>query len=69
MSGRDLCVTTATDLVSLYRKKQVSPLEVTRAVLAQIERVNPELNAYGTVRAAAAFEQAAPWAHWRPRVV
>jgi amidase len=45
----DLCFTPATELAALYRRRQVSPLEVTAAVLARIERVNPLLNAYCTV--------------------
>jgi amidase len=47
----DLCFTPATELSALYRRRQVSPLEVTDAVLAQIERVNPQLNAFVTVTA------------------
>jgi amidase len=47
----DLCFTPATELAGLYRRRKVSPLEVTDAVLAQIVRVNPELNAYVTVTA------------------
>ena len=45
----DLAFTPATELFGLYRRRKVSPLEVTQAVLAQIERVNPKLNAYCTV--------------------
>src|SRR6185503_4235907 len=45
----DLCWTPATELVSLIRRKKVSPLEVTRAVLERIDKVNPPLNAYCTV--------------------
>jgi amidase len=47
----DLCWTPATDLVSLIRRKKVSPLEVLRAVLERIDKVNPPLNAYCTVAA------------------
>lgn len=45
----DLCFTPATALARLIRQKKVSPVEVVRAVLARIERVNPRLNAYCTV--------------------
>ncbi|MBI2216764.1 MAG: amidase [Candidatus Rokubacteria bacterium] len=58
MSDLDLCFTPATELVSLYRRRKVSPLEVTRAVLAQIERVNPDVNAYCTVAADQALRAA-----------
>jgi amidase len=47
----DLCFTPATRLVALYRARTVSPLEVTRAVLARIERLNPPLTAFCTVAA------------------
>ncbi len=58
MTDRDLCFTPATELVALYRRRTVSPLEVTKAVLARIERVNPTLNAYCTVAADQALRAA-----------
>jgi amidase len=64
MTAADLCFTPAAALVRLFRRKTVSPLEVTRAVLDRIEAVNPLLNAYCTVatdsalRAARAAERA-----------
>ncbi len=58
MSDEELCFTTATELVGLVRRRKVSPLEVTRAVLARIERVNPALNAYCTVAAEQALAAA-----------
>ncbi len=58
MPDRDLCFTPATTLVDLYRRRKVSPLEVMRAVLARIERVNPPLNAYVTVAAEQALAAA-----------
>lgn len=42
----DLCSLSATDLVRCYAKKQLSPVEVVRAVLARIEKLNPLLNAF-----------------------
>jgi amidase len=47
----DLCFTPATRLARMIRRRSVSPLEITRAVLDRIERVNPRLNAYCTVAA------------------
>jgi amidase len=47
----DLCFTPATELVRLYARRSVSPLDVMKAVLARIDRVNPALNAYCTVAA------------------
>ncbi len=37
---------TAVELLAGYKKKAFSPVEVTRALLAQIERCNPAVNAY-----------------------
>jgi len=54
----DLCWTPATDLVSLIRRKKVSPLEVMHAVLERIDKVNPPLNAYCTVAAEQALAAA-----------
>ncbi|PYN96315.1 MAG: amidase [Candidatus Rokuibacteriota bacterium] len=54
----DLCFTPATRLAALIRQRKVSPLEVTQAVLAQIERVNPKVNAYCTVAAESALSDA-----------
>jgi aspartyl-tRNA(Asn)/glutamyl-tRNA(Gln) amidotransferase subunit A len=42
----DLCSLSATDLLRCYSKKQLSPVEVTRAVLERIEKLNPILNAF-----------------------
>jgi amidase len=58
MTADDLCFTPATRLARLIRRRAVSPLEVTRAVLARIERVNPRLNAYCTVAAESALAAA-----------
>ncbi|OLB01445.1 MAG: hypothetical protein AUH09_01465 [Candidatus Rokubacteria bacterium 13_2_20CM_70_12] len=58
MTDADLCFTPATELVALFRRRKVSPLELTRAVLARIEKVNPSLNAYCTVAAEQALAAA-----------
>jgi aspartyl-tRNA(Asn)/glutamyl-tRNA(Gln) amidotransferase subunit A len=42
----DLCALSATDLVALYRKKKLSPVEVTKAVYERIDALNPVLNAF-----------------------
>jgi amidase len=47
--SEDLCDMAATDLVAAMRTKRVSPREVTDAVLARIDRVNPIVNAFVTV--------------------
>jgi aspartyl-tRNA(Asn)/glutamyl-tRNA(Gln) amidotransferase subunit A len=62
----DLADCTATELLRLYRSGQASPVEATRAVLARIERLNPQLNAYCLVDADAALRDArASEARWR----
>src|SRR5213594_2460419 len=58
MPAMDLCFTPASRLAALIRQRKVSPLEVTQAVLAQIERVNAKVNAYCTVAAKTALADA-----------
>jgi len=47
--SEDLCFMSATDLASAIRARRISPREVTDAVLAQIDRINPMVNAFVTV--------------------
>lgn len=54
----ELCFASATELGQRYRRGEVSPVEVTRALLERIERVNPLLNAFITVTADLALAQA-----------
>jgi len=54
----DLCSLSATDLVRLYARKQLSPVEVTRAVLERIRKLNPLLNAFCLVDEKQAIENA-----------
>jgi amidase len=58
MTDEEICFAQASELVSLIRRRKVSPLEVVRAVLARIEKVNPVLNAYCTVAAEQALAAA-----------
>lgn len=73
MNATDLCHTPATELGRLIRARQVSPLEITEAVLVRIDRLNPQLQIGGRrhwetdiFRAAACFEALQPWATQRP---
>ena len=50
---------TALELSDAYRAKTLSPVEVTRAVLARIERCEPKLNAMYIIDAEGALAQAA----------
>ena len=58
MPETDLCYMPATDLAAAIGAKNVSPVEVIHAVLAQIERLNPKLNAFCLVTADAARQAA-----------
>jgi aspartyl-tRNA(Asn)/glutamyl-tRNA(Gln) amidotransferase subunit A len=53
MDAIELCYMPAMELGLAIRSKKVSPVEVMDAVLARIERLNPTLNAYCTITAAA----------------
>lgn len=48
MDDLDLCFMPATELASAIKAKEVSPVEVTEAVLARIEALEPKLNAFAT---------------------
>ena len=62
----DLCALSATELVSLYARKAVSPVEATKAVLARVRKLDPVLNAFCVVDERAALAQAkASEARWR----
>lgn len=50
MHNDDLCFTSAVEIAAAVRAKKVSPVEVTRAVLERIERLNPKLNAFCVVK-------------------
>ncbi len=58
MSSPELCFTTATELAKLLREKKVSAKEVMEAHLAQIDRINPKVNAIVTLLAEQAMNQA-----------
>src|ERR1700731_1828218 len=46
------------EIGKLFRKRKISPVELTKLMLARIERLNPKLNAYLTVTAEFALAQA-----------
>jgi len=66
----ELCFLPATELVARYRARELSPVEVARAVLERIRALNPKLNAYclvdeeGALAAARAAE--ARWTKGAP---
>ena len=58
MAGSNLPFATITELGKAYRKRDVSPVEVTRLMLERIERLEPLLRSYTTVTPEIALEQA-----------
>src|SRR5262245_59694380 len=58
MDAADLCFTSAVDLVELIRRRALSPVEITRAVLERIERLNSRLGAYVLFHAERALGEA-----------
>ena len=64
--ANELCRLDAAALATSYRKRDLSPVEVTKAALARAEAINPALNAFtfldheGALAAAKAAE-----ARWR----
>ncbi len=70
MTDAALTALSATELVRLYRKRALSPVAVTRAVLNRIEAKNPSINAFVVVDTkgalAAAAESEARWGRGEP---
>ena len=60
----DLCALSATELVEAFRKQTLSPVEVTKAVLARIEKLNPVFNAFCLVSDQAMDEAKASEKRW-----
>ncbi len=54
----DVCVLSVEDMAARIRAKDLSPVELTEAMLSRIDRLNPALNAYMTITADLAIEQA-----------
>src|SRR5439155_5324575 len=58
MNDTDLAFASIEEVGKLFRKRKLSPVELTKMMLARIERLNPKLNAYITVTAEVALAQA-----------
>jgi aspartyl-tRNA(Asn)/glutamyl-tRNA(Gln) amidotransferase subunit A len=56
--GKRNVLTSITETAELLRKRELSPVELTKNCLEQIERLNPTLNAFMTVTAELALAQA-----------
>jgi aspartyl-tRNA(Asn)/glutamyl-tRNA(Gln) amidotransferase subunit A len=66
----DLLTLSAAELLHLYRAKRTSPVEVARAALQRVDKLNPVLNAFCFVAPdalAAARESEARWMKGEPR--
>src|SRR5258708_4082496 len=63
-TSTDLCALSAAELVELFRKHAVSPMEVANAVLKRIEQINSKLNAFNLVSEKAVEEAKASEARW-----
>jgi aspartyl-tRNA(Asn)/glutamyl-tRNA(Gln) amidotransferase subunit A len=70
MDNEDIAWLGAAELVAAYRKRALSPVEVTRVVLERIDALNPTLNAFCLVDHDAALRDAqaseARWAKGQP---
>jgi len=58
MNDTDLAFPSIEEVGRLFRKRKLSPVELTKLMLGRIERLNPKLNAYITVTAELALAQA-----------
>jgi aspartyl-tRNA(Asn)/glutamyl-tRNA(Gln) amidotransferase subunit A len=58
MTDTDLAFVSIEHIGKLFRKRKLSPVELTKLMLARIEQLNPKLNAYLTVTAEVALAQA-----------
>jgi len=58
MNNADLAFASIQQIGKLFRQRKLSPVELTRLLLARIDQVNPKLNAYLTVTADLALTQA-----------
>ncbi|HWJ17639.1 MAG TPA: amidase family protein, partial [Geobacterales bacterium] len=50
--------TSISELAPRLRRREISPVEITRGCLARIEKLNPSLNAFITVMSESGMEQA-----------
>ena len=58
MSDTSIPWLSATELIAAYRARAISPVEVTEALLARIQRLNPTINAFTDITADLALQQA-----------
>jgi aspartyl-tRNA(Asn)/glutamyl-tRNA(Gln) amidotransferase subunit A len=61
---QDLCALSATALLDLYRTRQLSPVEVAKAVMARVEKFNPAFNAFNFINEKFIDDAKASEARW-----
>jgi Asp-tRNA(Asn)/Glu-tRNA(Gln) amidotransferase A subunit family amidase len=57
-NGTDLCYLSAAEALGLFRSRELSPVELTEAVIARAESVEPRINAFAETFYEQALEQA-----------
>ncbi|HEY7254758.1 MAG TPA: amidase, partial [Methylomirabilota bacterium] len=57
-TSEDLCWMPASEMAPAIKRRKLSPVDVMKAVLARVERLNPALNAYVTLTADQAMKDA-----------
>ncbi len=58
MDTLEICCMSVVEMVDAVKTKRLSPVEIARAVLSRIEKLNPKVNAYCTLVAESAMRQA-----------
>src|ERR1700737_2415053 len=58
MTDTDLAFATIEEVARLFRKRKLSPVDLTKILLARIDQLNPKLNVYITVTSELALTQA-----------
>src|SRR6266853_4458894 len=58
MNDTELAYASIEEIGKLFRKRKLSPVELTKLILARIEQLNPKINAYITVTSELALAQA-----------
>ncbi|MEL6314675.1 MAG: amidase, partial [Pseudomonadota bacterium] len=58
MSDEDLCYMTASESVSLFKARKLSPVELMQAVIDRAEAVEPTINVFADTYFDEAMEQA-----------
>ena len=58
MSDTELCYLSATEAIAGFRRRELSPVELMRAIIARAEAVEPQVNAFANTYFDEALEKA-----------